>query len=259
LNPRELLLERQKPALRLGRERLPHRPFLRLDGRALLRGAQRSLELFGLLGGRRGCDLRYRQGRQSLGLQPLEFIPQLSGRIGGRLRRLEQTGPEGAIAEGAVEPDGKLPSDLEARQRRRVVAPVLMDRLVASAAQVMEEIDHVPRVGRIAPKATEQVGLRFVHRHEHAGTGSDLLCEKLAELPQLHQAGDGVVGEVALGQGGNADQGVVVRGEEAEVDRLRGPRCVQGSVVVIPAPSLHASPTDSTLADYVGRKEMPRE
>ena len=86
LDPREFLLERQEPTLRLGRQRLPHRPFLRLRCGALLGGAQRSLGVVGLSGGGSGCGLSDRDGRQPLRLQSLEFIPQLGqvGSVGGR-------------------------------------------------------------------------------------------------------------------------------------------------------------------------------
>ena len=47
LDPREFLLERQEPSLRLGRQRLPHRPLLRLGGGGLLCGTLRLQGFFG--------------------------------------------------------------------------------------------------------------------------------------------------------------------------------------------------------------------
>ena len=122
-----------------------------------------------------------------------------------------------AVAEGAVKPDGELPRDLEPGQRRRVAAAMLVDRLVADALEIVEQVDDIARVGRVPAETSEQVGLGLLHAHEHAGPGGKLLGQQLAELPQLHQAGHGIVGEVALSLRSDADQNVVVAGEETEV------------------------------------------
>ena len=219
LDPSEFFLQREQPAFGLGRERFPDRPFLRLRLGALLRGAP------GLLRLRSGTgrSVRHRHGCELLDAQPLQLVPQRGGRVERRLRRRERAGPEAAVAEGAVEPDGELPRDLEPGQRRRVVAAVQVDRLIADALEIVEQVDDVARIGHVPAETPEQVGLRLVHAHEHASPGGELLCQQLAELPKLHQAGHEVVSEVALGLRGDADQDVVVAGEEAEVGagRLR--------------------------------------
>ena len=85
-----------------------------------------------------------------------------------------------------MEPDGKLPRDLEPGQSSRVIAALLVDCLVAGAPKVVEQVDDVARVGRIALEAAEQVGLCLVHVHEHAGARRQLLGEQFAELAQIH-------------------------------------------------------------------------
>jgi len=218
LDTGKLLLQREQMALRLGRERLPNRPFLRLGLGALLRAATC---LLGLRRGTRGTvDRRKRQ--HLLRAQPLQLVPQRGGRIRRRPRRFERARPEITFPKGAMEPDGELPRDLEPGQCRRVVAAVLVDRLVASAPEAMEQVDDVARVGRVALEAAEQVGLGFLHAYEHAGAGRKLLSEQLAELAQLHQAGDRIFGEVALRLRGHGHQRTVIAGEEAEV-RAGGP------------------------------------
>ena len=109
-----------------------------------------------------------------------------------------------------MEPDGKLPSDFQCRQRRAVVTSVLVHGFVADAAQIVEQVDDIARVGGITSKSRKEVGLWFFDSDKNAGTCRDLLCQQLAELAKLHKAGDRIVGEVPFGQRRHADQYAVV-------------------------------------------------
>jgi hypothetical protein len=122
-----------------------------------------------------------------------------------------------------VEEDGELARNLHGGHRRRMVAAVVVRRLVADPAKIMEQVEHLARQIAVAPKPTKELGLRLLDAHEQAETRGELLRQELAELAQLHQAGDRVLGEVLLGPGGDRHQRRVVGGEKAEI---RGPRQV---------------------------------
>ena len=145
LNPGKLLLECEQGRFRFGRERFPDRPFLGQGVGAILRAATCVLRL------RRSArsPVRGRERGHLLRAQPLQIVPQRGSRVGRRPRWLERASPEAAIAERAIEPDGKLACDLETSQRRRMVAPVLLDGLVAEASQVVES---ACEIGRPAPR-----------------------------------------------------------------------------------------------------------
>ena len=56
-----------------------------------------------------------------------------------------------------------------------MIAPVAVDGIIAEAAKVVEQIDHVAWVGRVAPQARKQLRLRLFSRDEHSGSGGNLL------------------------------------------------------------------------------------
>jgi hypothetical protein len=85
----------------------------------------------------------------------------------------------------------------------------------------VEQVERLARQIAVAPEATKELGLRLFDAHEQAETRRELLRQELAELAQLHQAGDGVLGKVLLGPGGDRHQRRVVGREKAEI---RGPR-----------------------------------
>jgi hypothetical protein len=55
-------------------------------------------------------------------------------------------------------------------------------------------------------RASKKVGLCFLERHKNASACRYLLCQQLAELPQLHQAGYWIVSEIPLGERCHTDQ-----------------------------------------------------
>lgn len=63
-----------------------------------------------------------------------------------------------------------------------MVPPVIVDRIVSDPAEIVKQVDNVPGIRNVASEAAKKLGLRLVRGTEHAGSGSDLLCEQLPEL-----------------------------------------------------------------------------
>ena len=99
-----------------------------------------------------------------------------------------------------------------------MVALVLVRRGVAGAAEIVEEVDHLARHRALTAQAGEQLGLRFLDARIDAGPGGELLGHELPELAELHQAGDGIFGEILLGPHGGEHQPGVVARQKAEVE-----------------------------------------
>jgi hypothetical protein len=160
------------------------------------------------------------------GIEGLAQALQLGGEggvlLGGIGRRDEGAGLEvGLAAEGAVEPEAQLAGHLELVEGLAMGGAGLVDGLVAGDAQGFEELAHVRGEDRMRGlgELADELSLGEAAGGVEAEVGGDAPGEQLAELAQLHQAGDGVLGEVALGLGGQGHQQGVVGGEELEVRR----------------------------------------
>jgi hypothetical protein len=74
---------------------------------------------------------------------------------------LEWASLEVAINESAVKPNTKLPRHFEARERRRVIAFMVMYRGVTCNAQLVKEVQHIARIVSINTETPQQISLRF--------------------------------------------------------------------------------------------------
>ncbi len=184
----QLLGQRRTGGFRLGGIVFPERTVFRLGVGTLLgrdacgfrrfRGLARQLG-----GGKAGIAFR---------AQPLQLLVQRGGRVRRRTGWLEGTRLESRVAVGLVEPDGELPRDLEAAQRGRMIATMLVGSIIPEAAEIMKEVENFARIPGLPAEPRKQLGLGFVRGNENTGPGGHLLRQQLAKLPQLHQRGHGM-------------------------------------------------------------------
>jgi len=98
------------------------------------------------------------------GRQAFQLDPQRFALIGGRHRRPERTGLEPWILECAVEPDRKLPDDLQPGERHRMIAGHPVAGSVTGASDFLEQLADLARQDAAVLKPTKQIELRLVRR-----------------------------------------------------------------------------------------------
>ena len=103
-----------------------------------------------------------------------------------------------------MKPQAELPAELERRQRAGVVALQAMVGRVAADADLIEHLPDFFGQHAFTLQAADQLVLAFFGAGVKAGAGRQRLGQELGELAQLEQAGVGVFGKVALGQGAQA-------------------------------------------------------
>jgi len=84
----------------------------------------------------------------------------------------------------------------------------------------MKQIHCLRRDNAFSAQAAQQVGLRLLMGAEEPVSGSNLLSQQFAELPELYQASVRIIAEVAFGKRAEPVELRLVRSHETEVERL---------------------------------------
>ena len=120
-----------------------------------------------------------------------------------------------------MEPDAKLPAELEHGERRSVIPDNGVIRGVSRASNLSEQLRNFARQDTLVLQSTNQVVLSLFARREQADLGCQELSEKLGELTQLQESGVRILREVPLGKHSQTNELLVVLLELREVC-LRG-------------------------------------
>ncbi len=155
--------------------------------------------------------------RCKLGLEFLELGRQLLGRVLGRLWGDEWPGLEPRLLpETLVKPDGHLARHLELVQRGAVVPGVVVDGLVASLANSVEQLRRLPWKESIVLQALDQFRL-VLPFNELPKRGSGTPRQQLTELPQPPERRHRLRREVLLRECRDIRQHRVVDPQKGEV------------------------------------------
>jgi hypothetical protein len=142
---------------------------------------------------------------------------------GRRLGRLKRAAAELRIHKGARKPHPQLPGHAQNLQRRGVITVQIMIGKIALAAQTMEQLGHLTLKHAIALQPPQQLLLGFLLPQLHAEARRHLLGQRLPQLPQLQQRRIGVVRDIALRQGSQPEQLLVVGAQVHEVGASGSP------------------------------------
>ena len=114
--------------------------------------------------------------------EALQLGAHVSGSGGGSLGRDEGARLVRRILDRAVEPDTKLPSDLQRREGGTVIPRQRMARRVASAPHLAKELSDIPRDDPVVLQPTDELVLGLLGRKEKPHLGRDVLREQLRQL-----------------------------------------------------------------------------
>jgi hypothetical protein len=202
----EARLEGRFLGLRLGGHAFPERLLVLRGLELLLQGSE--LEGFLVVGGLVVGQL--------LG-EGLEFGAEFFGLVRRRTGRDEGAGFELGLAEGPVEPDPELPSDLEGSERGPVVAGEGVVRGIPGPSDLAEKLVDLVGENPVVAQPVEKIVLPFLRPFEDADVRSDHLGEDFAQLAELQQAGVRILREIPLGQHPETQQLLIVRLQMGEV------------------------------------------
>jgi hypothetical protein len=152
--------------------------------------------------------------------QAVNLFSQRSRRIDGLGRRDKRPRLElGVLAVGAVEPDAKLASEFQRRQRIGMIALGFVCRPVTRFAKRMENVSGFLRDDAFVGEAAKRLLKGFAFVAIERVMGSNRLAQKLGKLAQLENRGAGIVAKVSLGQSPKLHQLGIVHAKKCEIAR----------------------------------------
>ncbi len=96
-------------------------------------------------------------------------------------------------------------------------AAIAVGRVVAEPSDVMKEVDGIAWHHAFAEQPPEKHSLRLLEACIDAPSCGDLLCQQLPELPEPHEARDGITREIMLRQSNRSHQLGTIPGQKAEI------------------------------------------
>jgi hypothetical protein len=133
--------------------------------------------------------------------QTNQFLMDGLGSSGGIGRRYEWAWRKLLVLlEGAIEPDGELPRDLQRCQCFGMSTALVVTGAVAGDADLVKEVGGLTRQEAFEFQPAQQVGLRFFRRSKKSCTCGGCLGEQLTELAELDEAGIGIVLKIMFGE-----------------------------------------------------------
>src|SRR6266536_2549558 len=124
---------------------------------------------------------------------------------------------------GAMEPDAKLTSEFQRRQRICVIASRLMNRPVARLAKRVENVRSFFRNDALIREAAKRLFKSLAFAKIERVMGGNRLAQKLGKLAQLEDRRTGIVAKISLRQRPELHQLGVVNAQEREIDSISPP------------------------------------
>jgi hypothetical protein len=102
-------------------------------------------------------------------------------------------------------------------QRLASIAGVLMCRLITGLAQAVKQLRDLRVDDLVVPEPVEQVTLGGALFDGNASVGGGMLGQEFSKLAEFDQGRIRVIKDIAFGEGGVADEHLIVLYEEREV------------------------------------------